>query len=185
MSKRRGVVISTNQAPSIAKSKSANINPQLYQAQSHPLAYQIEPAMYQSGEIEPMADEQMIESNFISEQPPREVNLMHYAYHDPDNPYDTIENKYEENEEDVIVSMHKKKEMIQAMKKEENIKKIQAKKKTGNLAPSREKRANRNKQPQGPALARVVQNTSQGYKKYKPKSAASRQKGTRQNRRQQ
>jgi hypothetical protein len=32
MSKRRGVVISTNQAPSIAKSKSANINPQLSQA---------------------------------------------------------------------------------------------------------------------------------------------------------
>lgn len=41
-----------------------------------------------------MADEEMIESNFISEDPPREVNLKHYAYRDPDYMYDDIEDKY-------------------------------------------------------------------------------------------
>lgn len=41
--------------------------------------------------------------------------------------------------------MHKKKEMIQAMKKEETMKKVATKKKVVNLPPSREKRMNRTK----------------------------------------
>lgn len=117
MSKRRGVVISTNQAQSISKSKSANINLYPQQLENHPLGYQVEPVGYQSGEIEPMANEEMIESNFISEDPPREVNLKHYAYFDPDCPYDPAANRYEENEEEIIESMHKKKEIMQARKK--------------------------------------------------------------------
>jgi hypothetical protein len=58
MIKRRGVVLSTtNKPPSIGKSKSANFKPQMQDLSNHSLNQPIMPIGYQSGAVEPMADQ--------------------------------------------------------------------------------------------------------------------------------
>jgi type IV secretory pathway VirB10-like protein len=120
MNKKRGVVVSTSNHPkTISKSKSAHTHPlPPHSLQSH------NPLACRSGAIPPLENEELAESNLLSEEPERMVNQAYYTYQEPESNHHHDYDKYEENEEYVIQSMQRRKELKERERKEEEKRKV-------------------------------------------------------------